>query len=122
MKDILTLLHNGASLPLARLPRVDHDRFFQGVLDAITSGWSVSSYFGVPHDSGAELYCVLTSRIDGTIGVARTDVRDSFPSLAELCPQLHLFEREIAEQCAITPEGHPWLKPVRRTAGNAPAK
>jgi Ni,Fe-hydrogenase III large subunit len=30
------------------------------------------------------------------------------------CPEVHLFEREIAEQCAVIPEGHPWLKPVRR--------
>ena len=29
-------------------------------------------------------------------------------------PQAHLFEREIAEQCGVVPEGHPWLKPLRR--------
>ena len=29
------------------------------------------------------------------------------------CPQVHLFEREIAEQWGVVPEGHPWLKPVR---------
>ena len=29
------------------------------------------------------------------------------------CPQAHLFEREIAEQYGVCPEGHPWLKPVR---------
>ena len=27
---------------------------------------------------------------------------------------VHLFEREIAEQWGLRPEGHPWLKPVRR--------
>ena len=29
------------------------------------------------------------------------------------CPEVHLFEREIAEQWGVVPEGHPWLKPVR---------
>ena len=36
-----------------------------------------------------------------------------YPSLTPACPQAHLFEREIAEQCGVVPEGHPWLKPVR---------
>jgi Ni,Fe-hydrogenase III large subunit len=113
MKTLLSPLYNGRSIPLAKLPVADNDVFFQGVLDAIDAGWRASSYFGVPHDNGAELFCVLTSKADGSIGVARTRVIDSFPSLAESCPQLHLFEREIAEQCSLTPEGHPWAKPVR---------
>jgi hypothetical protein len=29
------------------------------------------------------------------------------------CEPFHLFEREIAEQYGIRPEGHPWLKMVR---------
>jgi Ni,Fe-hydrogenase III large subunit len=35
------------------------------------------------------------------------------PSLTPRCPQVHLFEREIAEQYGVRPVGHPWLKPVR---------
>jgi Ni,Fe-hydrogenase III large subunit len=37
----------------------------------------------------------------------------SLPSLAEECPALQLFERELAEQFGVAPVGHPWLKPVR---------
>ena len=37
----------------------------------------------------------------------------SFPSLTPSWTEAHLFEREIAEQFGIRPEGHPWLKPVR---------
>jgi Ni,Fe-hydrogenase III large subunit len=113
MKGRLTTLYNGASVLLTEIPTVDGDTFFQGILDSLTGGWRVSSYFGVPHDTGAELFCILTSKADGVIGVARTSVTDSFPSLANICPQLHLFEREIAEQCSLAPLGHPWLKPVR---------
>jgi Ni,Fe-hydrogenase III large subunit len=32
-----------------------------------------------------------------------------------------MFEREVWEQHGLKPDGHPWLKPVRRTDGNAPA-
>jgi Ni,Fe-hydrogenase III large subunit len=113
MKELLSPMHNGASIPLAKLPAADNDSFFQGVVDALTNGWRVSSYFGVPGSNGAEIFCILSSKANGAIGVARTSVAGSFPSLAEACPQLHLFEREIAEQCALTPVGHPWLKPVR---------
>jgi len=38
---------------------------------------------------------------------------DAFPSLTPDCPQLHLFERELAETLQLRPLGHPWLKPVR---------
>ena len=39
--------------------------------------------------------------------------RPRYPSLTPECPQAHLFEREMAEQFGIIPEGHPWFKPVR---------
>jgi len=42
-----------------------------------------------------------------------TEVADRYPALTPACPQAHGFEREMAEQWGIKPEGHPWLKPVR---------
>jgi Ni,Fe-hydrogenase III large subunit len=42
-----------------------------------------------------------------------TVMEEGVPSIASLCPQVGLFEREIAEQFGLTMEGHPWLKPVR---------
>ncbi len=42
-----------------------------------------------------------------------TDVGDRYPALTPDCPQAHWFEREIAEQWGVAPDGHPWLKPVR---------
>ncbi len=38
---------------------------------------------------------------------------DSYEALTPECPQAHWFEREIAEDWAVTPHGHPWLKPIR---------
>ena len=50
----------------------------------------------------------------GRSGVARaTLVGERFPSLTPSCPQAHWFERELAEQWGVVPEGHPWLKPIR---------
>jgi Ni,Fe-hydrogenase III large subunit len=106
--------YNGTSFARSEIPEVAGDSFFQGILDAITAGWRVCSYFGVPYADGAMLYCIMSARAgSGTLGIASTNVGRSFPSLASACPQLHLFEREIAEQCLVRPEGHPWFKPVR---------
>jgi Ni,Fe-hydrogenase III large subunit len=106
--------YNGTSFQRIEIPMPDNDAFFQGIQDAIEAGWRVCSYFGVPTAAGATLYCVMSARAgSGTLGIVATSVGRSFPSLAAACPQLHLFEREIAEQCLVRPEGHPWFKPVR---------
>jgi len=106
--------YNGTSFPRSEIPKPDNDTFFQSVLDAISAGWRVCSYFGVPCAAGTKLYCIMSARAgSGALGIIATNVGRSFPSLAALCPQLHLFEREIAEQCLTRPDGHPWFKPVR---------
>ena len=40
------------------------------------------------------------------------------PALTADCEAFHLFEREIAEQYGLRPEGHPWLKMVRYHANH----
>jgi len=110
----MKIMYNGSSFQRSEIPIVVGDAFFQGILDSIMAGWRVCSYFGVPHAAGATLYCVMSARGgSGELGIVATSIGRSFPSLAKLCPQLHLFEREIAEQCLVRPEGHPWFKPVR---------
>ena len=47
-----------------------------------------------------------------------TPFTGSYPALTPTHAQAHLFEREVWEQHGITPEGHPWLKPVRKTNAN----
>ncbi|MDO9309151.1 MAG: hydrogenase [Deltaproteobacteria bacterium] len=113
MSHGMKTLHNGSSFDRAELPLLDNDSFFQTIPDAIAGGWRVCSYFGLPTAGGAVLYCLMASKERGSLGIISTNVGRSFPSLAASCPQLHLFEREIAEQCLVRPEGHPWLKPVR---------
>lgn len=50
---------------------------------------------------------------DDHLWVAGCDAPDSYPSLSEACEPFHLFEREMAEQYGLKPEGHPWFKMVR---------
>ena len=59
------------------------------------------------------LYAVTSETATATLRVFATDVSDRYPSLTPSCPAAHWFEREIAEQWGVKPEGHPWLKPIR---------
>src|SRR5207244_460501 len=70
---------------------------------------------------GIDLYAVLADSLRGRLNVCRTHVEgSSYPSLTPDCPQAHLFEREIAEQYGVRPDGHPWFKPVRFHASYRP--
>ncbi|MBI3465741.1 MAG: NADH-quinone oxidoreductase subunit C [Planctomycetes bacterium] len=108
-------VRNGVRIKRSDIPELTFDRFRQAVLDAVTGGDRVSAMFGHASGSnGVEIYAVLADDSSGWLCVAKSRVQaDSFPSLTPDCPQVHLFEREIAEQFDVQPEGHPWLKPVR---------
>jgi Ni,Fe-hydrogenase III large subunit len=110
------LLHNGEALELERVPLLAQDAFQAALLDGVDEGMRVASYFAWrPAAAGpVELVAVLADDFSAQLWVARAAVTGpSFPSLTPRCAQVHLFEREIAEQSGLRPEGHPWLKPVR---------
>ncbi|MFV2065851.1 MAG: NADH-quinone oxidoreductase subunit C, partial [Pirellulales bacterium] len=70
--------------------------------------------FGTPHgQQSIRLYGITSQTGTGTIRVVATDVSDRYDALTRQVPQAHWFEREIAEQWGVVPEGHPWLKPIR---------
>ena len=118
MSRKLCLVQNGAAVARREVPVLSRDEFLDEILDATLcspgGGWRVVSYFGAPEGVFLKLYCLLSSKADATLGVMSTLVTTSeFPSLVEYAPQLHLFEREIAEQFGVAFTGHPWMKPVR---------
>jgi len=108
------LMANGEAVPRGEIPALSLDEFLEELLAGQDAGWRVVSYFGSPEGVFLKLYCLLSFKSEATLGVMSTVVTTgSFPSLVEYAPQLHLFEREIAEQFDIVFEGHPWPKPVR---------
>ena len=108
---------NGGLLPLEQVQVLDYDTFADGVLSEFGKGSRVAAYFGVPpndQEGGVlELFAVMARERNANFAIYRTRIDEHFQSLTPNCPQLHLFEREIAEQYGVVPEGHPWLKPVR---------
>jgi Ni,Fe-hydrogenase III large subunit len=106
---------NGTALPRDRVPRLPLEAFRQLVTTAPERGRRVSALFGNPlSNDRTELVAVFAVDAEGLLEVASAELTDrSYASMTPACPEVHLFEREIAEQCGICPEGHPWLKPVR---------
>jgi len=114
MKSRFLTMANGSSAACADIPPASMNQFLQDILDATDHGWRVAAYFGTLSGSATDLFCVLAHQADGILGVMRTLVDDApLPSLAALCPQVHLFEREIAEQTGLGFADHPRFKPVR---------
>jgi Ni,Fe-hydrogenase III large subunit len=82
----------------------------------------LAAWFGVPEGAATRLVAVLAFDTDNTLAVGRSEpIQDHYPSLTLQYPQAHLFEREVWEQHGLVPQGHPWLKPVRRKNGDHPA-
>ncbi len=112
----LATLSNGQAVPRASIPVFSFEAFRQAILDGVAARQRVSALFGAasPLPGATRLYAVLADDEQNQLLACATDVEEGeFPSLTPRCPQVHLFEREIAEQFGLRPVGHPWFKPVR---------
>ncbi len=108
-------LRNRRSIPLASVPVESVERFRESVIEVVAGGWRIASLFGMPEGSEeTRLVAILADDAAGELDAMSATVGDRYPSLSVACPQARVFEREIAEQCGVVPEGHPWLKPLRR--------
>jgi Ni,Fe-hydrogenase III large subunit len=118
-KDELGLhtLSNCGVVPLATIPDLALDDFLRSIRDGVSLGLRVASLFGAKAEGcgeATELYLVLADDERNQLFVGRSKVDGrGFASQSPACPQVQLFEREIAEQFGILPEGHPWMKRVR---------
>jgi Ni,Fe-hydrogenase III large subunit len=108
----LAAVSNGGAVPFDKIPRVGADVFRDTILSAAPAGRLVA-LFGTPEGARVRLVAVLARDGDAMLSITSTEVDERYPALTPDLPQAHLFEREIAEQWGVVPEGHPWLKPVR---------
>ena len=99
------------AVALDALPVLDAAGLCGHILDAVSSGWRVLALFALPEPGraataagecggperrpGAGLCCVLAHDAERRLAAPRTAPLAAFPSLAEACPQVQLFEREI---------------------------
>ncbi len=104
-------MRNGQALPLAEVPELALAEFRTEVIRGVRGGQRLVCLCADPE---LNLYAVLADDPAGLLRAGRTRLdAPRYPALTPECPQAHLFERELAEQFGIRPEGHPWFKPVR---------
>lgn len=110
-------IRNGQSWDLSQVPLYDEVSFRDEILERCRSGKRLVNLFGTLEESGdVYIFALVGHDEEGKLSILRMRVskgRPVFKSLTPELPEAHGFEREIAEQFAIKPEGHPWLKPIR---------
>lgn len=111
-REHMKIFSNGSSIPVQDIREMLLEDFLQEIVDLSGEHWRIAAYFGVPGKEEVELWCILAGAQE-RLGVLRSRVTGSLPSITAVCPEVHLFEREIAEQCGIVIDDHPWFKPVR---------
>ena len=105
---------NPGAIALAALPILSYERFSELALQLVKAGGRMAAYFARPHPGDdLELFAIIARDWDGELLILRCIVSRSFTALTPQCSEVHLFEREIAEQYGVVPTGHPWFKPLR---------
>ncbi|BCA80588.1 NADH-quinone oxidoreductase subunit C [Desulfuromonas sp. AOP6] len=111
---MMPIVKNGGTVQLNEIPVLDYEVFGSRLKADLEQQGRVSAYFGrLAADGAVELFALVAHDWKGELHLLRSRVGSRFPSLTPEIPQLHLFEREFAEQFGVLPEGHPWFKPVR---------
>jgi Ni,Fe-hydrogenase III large subunit len=111
----LPQIANGTAISLSEVPQLSLSDFQATIKNRIETGGQLTALFGVPRVDNDRLrvYAVVGDPRTSTLAIAATDIDDTYPALTPNIPQAHWFERELAEQWGVVPEGHPWLKPIR---------
>jgi len=106
---------NGETVEARAVPVLPKERFREAVLGELRAGGRLSALFGRPRASAAGVLvtAVVARDGEGKLALASSVADGAFPSLAAEAPCAQAFERELAEQYGLRPEGHPWLKPLR---------
>jgi len=114
---------NGERMALDAIPCLPMDTLRARVLQAMQHGARVSQWFGLGlPDNKVRVFAVLAEPGQGQLSVLSGLADQSYRALTPECPQFQGFERELAEQWGVVPEGHPWLKPIRFQSGCAPGR
>jgi Ni,Fe-hydrogenase III large subunit len=112
---------NGQRLAEAEVPRLAPEALRRAVVEVCAGGARLVALFARPLAAGdLRIYAVLADDYDGVLAAAATDLPAAdprYPALTPDLPEAQAFERELHDLHGVVPEGHPWLKPLRREEG-----
>lgn len=111
-------IQNHQSFHIKDVPILSISEFEESVREALLTHSRMIGFFGLDSQPAyTTVVAVLANSSTSTIHVLGTAIpttERSFKSFADVHPQTHYFECELAENHHIVPVGHPWLRPVRK--------
>ena len=109
-------IKNLQSAALKEIPCLEFLTLKRQIIEKISEGCRVVQFFGDKINDDVILYVVLADDEQSKLFTASSIFSgvNSFESITPEVKSFHLFEREFYEQFGIKPQGHPWLKPVRK--------
>ena len=117
MKNFLEI-KNCSAVKIADIPVLPFAGFRQTLIDSTgTEALRVAAFFPLEKEGKKMLAALLVDPAHGCLRLAASETGEKFPSLTPEAPVFHWFERELYERYGMTPEGHPWLKPIRKADG-----
>ena len=121
--DLFYKLSNGTSAALSLIPVLEEQIFRSSVIETVNAGSRIESLFAMPEGENFRIFAILLNPKEHVLLITSMETAGKYQALTSELPAAHLFEREMAEQYGIVPEGHPNLKAVRfheSYAGKAP--
>ena len=97
-------ISNGEAILIESIPHLSFDEFSAQAVEIVSGGGKVVQFFAFQVDDTIRLMAVLRTDV---LLVAACNAPETYPALTVQCEPFHMFEREIAEQYGIRPEGHP---------------
>ncbi|MCB2180929.1 MAG: hydrogenase [Desulfobulbaceae bacterium] len=111
--DNLLKISNGQRVDRENIPNIPFESFRRELVQFANEGGNIVQFFAYVDNGQSKLLAVLRNEANDALYVTGCDVEGSFSSLTKENEKFHMFEREIAEQYGVKPDGHPWLKMVR---------
>ena len=109
--DNLLRIKSGKAIRRRAIPQIPFELFFTTLAEFIKDDGYIVQFFAYVDGEDRKIMAVLRN---SALYVVETDVDSSFRSFTGgVSEKFHMFEREVAEQFGIRPDGHPWLKMVR---------
>ncbi len=110
--------NTAAAIPLREIPEVSYADFYDDLCAKLAEPrYHLAHYFARPEEGRMRFYALLLDDDASQVLITSfaTDYYDdtALPSLTARHPQVHPFERDIAERYGIRFDGMPWPKPLR---------
>ena len=109
-------MKNLQPVALEDIPVIPVEELRSDVIERVKSGGRLVQFFGSKTSDGTMLYAVLADDNASRLFVSSSRFNGiaSYSAMTPDLPSAHLYEREFYEEFEILPDGHPWLKPVRK--------